>query len=142
MDAEQARIEHLKMIESVIDRLSRLSFAVKASATALVGALIAATAALDSPFVTLGLLTVLVLWSIDSLYLWEERLFRGLFREVRLAPAAEPGDDSYFTMDIEELRHPLPGVMKTMRSWHVSLFYVALILMGTATGIAAAVGTL
>ena len=140
MDAEQARIEHLKLISSVIDRLSRLSFAVKASTTALVGALIAATAALDTPLIALGLLMVPIMWSIDSFYLRQERLFRGLYSDVRRNPAPEPGTELYFTMDIEQLKHPTSGVMKTMRSWHISWFYMALILMGTGTGIGTAIG--
>ncbi len=98
MDKEAARIEHLKAIQQVIERLTRSSFAIKAVASTITAATVAAIAVTSTPIVGLGGLSLLSLWGIDAFYLSRERRFRSLFDRVRIGPAPEFGDQTFFTM--------------------------------------------
>jgi hypothetical protein len=95
MDKEAARIEHLKAIQQVIERLTRSSFAIKAVASTITAATVAAIAVTSTPIVGLGGLSLLSLWGIDAS---RERRFRSLFDRVRIGPAPEFGDQTFFTM--------------------------------------------
>ena len=61
MNLEAARVEHLKLIQAVVDRLGRSSFAVKSVAAASSGALVAFTASTDSPVSALAGFAILPL---------------------------------------------------------------------------------
>ena len=54
MDPQTARIEHLKLIQAVIARLARNSFAIKSLAVAASAALIAFTASTETPLASVG----------------------------------------------------------------------------------------
>ena len=98
MDSEYARIEHLKLIQRVVDRLARSSFTVKAAASTIAAALAAAMAATSSPAIGFGGLSLVGLWGLDAYYLSAERRFRTLYDSMRVGPASECGSENYFSM--------------------------------------------
>ena len=100
VSAEAARIEHLKLIQAVIARLGRNSFAIKSTAAAVSAVLVAFTASVGSPLAALGGFAILSLWLLDGYFLWQERAFRRLYDSVRTESPAEPGTGDYFTMDV------------------------------------------
>ena len=93
MNAEAARIEHLKLIQAVVARLGRNSFAIKSTAAAVSAALVAFTASVGSPFAALGGFAVLSLWLLDARFLRQERAFRRLFDSIRTGLPKEHGAD-------------------------------------------------
>lgn len=139
MDAESARIEHLKLLQAVIDRIGRNAFATRAAAATVVGALAAVTLAVDAPTIAgFGSLPVALLWAIDGYYIRIERQFRARFDRARAGPAPEAGAAEYFQMNAEVGRGGIRGQMTGMFSRPGLVFYVALLLaVGTVAGAAA-----
>ena len=137
MNAEAARIEHLKLIQAIVARLGRNSFVIKSTAAAASAALVAFTASVGSPFAALGGFTVVSLWLLDARFLRQERAFRRLFDSIRTGPPKEPGADDYFTMDVSTSAVRLDSLLSVAASLSLSLFYIPLlILVGISAGIA------
>ena len=81
----EAKLKHLEMIQGVITRMATNSFMLKGWNLSLVTALIALAAAKTSALSALvALLPCLVFWGLDGFFLRQERLFRGLYDEVRV----------------------------------------------------------
>ena len=81
MNKKQA---HLEMIQGVINRLSTNSFSLKGWTVALVSALfVLAGQNQNVYFAILAYFPAISLWVLDAYFLWQERLFRGLFDHVR-----------------------------------------------------------
>ena len=99
MDPETLRVDHLKMIQVVIERMSRNSFALRAIAGTITAALVAAAANTESPWPLLGGLAIIWLMLLDAYFLHTEREFRDLYNDVRTAPAPMPGTATYFSLD-------------------------------------------
>lgn len=142
MDVEQARVEHLKLIEAVIDRLSRLSFAVKAAASTLVAALIIGTLSADAPLVAIGAVAIPVLWFIDGYYLRQEKLYRQLFLKVRTSPPAEPSSAEYFDMDARPYSNHVAGIQQIMFRTYLGLYYTVLLVFVLGAAIATLTSTI
>ena len=78
------KIEHLKMVQNTISRMSANSFNLKGWSITLITGLVALhknSLAIISPL--LFLLPLLVFWGLDAYYLYQERLFRRLYDKVR-----------------------------------------------------------
>ena len=137
MEPEAARIEHLKLIQSVVARLGRNSFAIKSTAAAVSAALVALTASLGSPLAALGGFAILSLWLLDANFLRQERGFRQLYDSAIKGDPKEPGSEGYFTLDVHSAVGPLDNLFCVAVRWGLLLFYVPLlILIGVAAGVA------
>ena len=132
MNPEAGQVEHLDLIQGVVDRLSRNSFAIKSAATATTAALVAFMADTESPMATAGI-AVFPLLLLDAFFLERERGFRGLYDSVRRSSPPEHGHDGYFTMGVPAagLGH---GLLRAVSSASLSLFYAGLIML---TGVSA-----
>ncbi len=77
------KIEHLKMIESIIERMAKNSFQLKGWAMTLV-TLVGASSANDADkrFIILAFIPIIVFWLLDSFYLQQERKYKALYRET------------------------------------------------------------
>lgn len=96
MDSEVQRLEHLKLVQAVIERMARNSFALKSWAVLLVSASLALGAdRADYQFFMVGMLPVLMLWLLDGYYLWQERLYRALYNGVRRGAHGQHDADPY-----------------------------------------------
>ena len=90
------KLKHLELIQGVINRLSTNSFLLKGWSVVLVSALFALAAPESrAAFVYLAYIPAVVFWGLDGYFLWQERLYRGLYDYVRLQPDA----DIDFSMD-------------------------------------------
>ena len=137
MDSEAARIEHLNLIQAVVARLGRNSFAIKSTAAAVSAALVAFTASVGSPFAALGGFAVLSLWLLDARFLRQERAFRRLFDSIKTGPPKKPGAENYFTMDVSTSTGRSDSFLRVALSLSPSLFYTPLlILVGVSAGVA------
>lgn len=116
MDSDEKRIKHLEMTQGVVNRLAGNSFAMKGWAIALATALIAiAVDRQEGRFAFAGLLPTVLFWFLDGYFLWQERLFRALYDDVRLGKR-EKAEDS-FSMDTRPYVNSTP-------SWCATAFAV------------------
>ena len=86
MNNAERIVKHLEMTQSVIDRMGRNSFQLKGwSMTIIVAAtVLIARTDLPSPFfVFVFLIPILGFWGLDGYFLWQEKLFRGIYDDVR-----------------------------------------------------------
>lgn len=86
MSEEEKVLAHLQMIQTVIERMGRNSFQVKTWSVALATGWLAFVSQGDTPAGYPGwlvLLPFLLFAGLDGYYLWQERLFRRLYDEVR-----------------------------------------------------------
>lgn len=119
MNGIEKVVEHLKMIQAVIDRLGRTSLWVKTWSLLLtvVGLILIAIHYVHLPYFSLILIPfVLGFWILDGYFLWQERLFRKVYDEIRVQ------SDTDFQMDT--LKHR--GNPKC--SWSSAIFSVTLII--------------
>jgi hypothetical protein len=135
MDSETARIEHLKAIKDVIARMSRNSFAVKAGSLTIVAGLLAITLSINSSkLAAIGMIPIITLWCLDAFYVRQERMFRRLYDSVRIGQAPEIGSPGYFSMNTQLFQSDENGLISTIFSKTLPLFYVP--LLGTLIAVA------
>lgn len=79
--------KHLDYIQNVVDRMARNSFMLKGWAVTLVSAIFAFATAQEVVnkvvFIAIAMVPVVMFWIMDGYFLWQERMFRGLYDEVR-----------------------------------------------------------
>ena len=85
MSDREEVIKHLEMIQGIINRLGRDSFLIKGWSTVIPSVMILFASRYNIPFeyICFLLLFPFVFGGLDAYYLWKERLFRGLYDEVR-----------------------------------------------------------
>ena len=115
----ESKLNHLELIQGVVNRLATDSFRVKWWAVVLVTALFVLLAMEDRIGVGyIALVPVLVFWGLDGYYLWQERLFRALYDRVRVLDESKVD----FSMATASFR------TGWKRSWPGSTFSITLVL--------------
>ena len=121
MNGTEKVIKHLEMIQAVINRLGSNSFLVKSwSMTIIVAAmvLIAKQDIQNSYFVLLLILPALGFWILDGYFLWQERLFRQVYGEIRVR------SDTDFEMNpMKHKNEPKCSWLSTFFSLTLVIFY-------------------
>lgn len=115
-DKEQV-IKHLEMVQDVINRLGHDSFLIKGwSMTILAaGIIFVARSQIQSAYIVLTfIIPVVGFWTLDGYFLWQERLFRKIYDEVRKQAKTD------FEMN------PIKHKDKPKCSWIASMFSVTL----------------
>ena len=78
---EEARIRHIEMVQQVISRLAGNSFSLRGWSVVMVSAIFALSAKeADAAYLAVALLPSLAFCFLDAYYLWQERLFRALYK--------------------------------------------------------------
>ena len=98
----EAKLKHLELIQGVINRLASDSFRMKGWTVVLLAALFVLLTrqdALDTAYI--ALIPILAFWGLDGYFLWQERLFRAHYDQVRTIPPNEID----FSMDIRPHRN-------------------------------------
>lgn len=97
----EAKLKHLELIQGVINRLAGDSFRMKGWAVILVSAVLVLVVRENRlELAPVGLVPVLAFWGLDAYFLWQERLFRALYDQVRLTDEREVD----FSMDVRSVR--------------------------------------
>lgn len=112
-------VKHLEMTQAIINRLGRNSFLLKSwSMTILVAAmvLIAREDLQNSYFVLILFLPIVGFWILDGYFLWQERLFRYVYDDIR------EQTDTDFKMDVGKHKD------KPKCSWISAIFSVTLVI--------------
>ncbi len=117
MEDKAQVIKHLEMIQGVVNRLGHDSFLVKSWSMGILaaGIIFIARSQMQSEYVVLAfLIPVAGFWFLDGYFLWQERLFRDVYNEIRKQEATD------FEMN------PMKHRDKPKRSWTASMFSVTL----------------
>ena len=117
MDSTEKVVKHLEMIQTVINRLGSNSFLLKGwSMTVIVTAMVLiARYDLQNPCIILSLIIpILGFWILDGYFLWQERLFRKVYDDVRTQA------DTDFKMDVMKHKN------KPKCSWKSAMFSITL----------------
>ena len=122
----ESKLKHLELIQGVINRLAADSFRMKGWTVVLVAAvfvLLARQNAFDAGYI--ALLPIIAFWALDGYFLWQQRLFRAHYDNVRTLPA----ENIDFSMDVSTYKGPLrQSWLGTMFSRTVAFFYGALLV--------------
>ena len=77
------KINHLQMIQGVINRMASNSFALKGWAVTLLAGIFAlASKEADKMYFLIPYVPIIVFWGLDSYYLLQERLYRKLYKKA------------------------------------------------------------
>ena len=122
MDGTEKVVKHLEMIQAIIHRLGNNSFLAKGgSVTILVAAMVlVAKQDLQNPYIVLLLLLLIVrFWILDGYFIWQERLFRQVYEEIRQQ------DDTDFKMNVGKHRNkPKCNRISAFFSQTLLIFYL------------------
>ena len=122
MDSTEKVVKHLEMIQTVINRLGSNSFLLKGwSMTVIVTAMVLiARHDLQNPCIILSLIIpILGFWILDGYFLWQERLFRKVYDDVRTQA------DTDFKMDVmKHKKKPKCSWISAMFSITLNIFYL------------------
>ncbi len=78
------KVKHLEMIQGVINRMAANSFMLKGWAITLVSSFFALSNKDSNPMYFLVVyIPIFLFWALDIFYLYQERLYRLLFDEIR-----------------------------------------------------------
>ena len=117
MNGTEKVVEHLKMTQTIINRLANNCVLVKGwSMTIILAVMVLITKhEIHSPyFVPVSL--ILPIWILDGYFLWQERLFRQVYSEIRVQP------DTEFEMN------PTKHKNKPKCSWIAAVFSPTLVI--------------
>lgn len=118
MDDTERVVKHLEITQGIINRLANNSFLIKGwSMTILSVAIlfIARSNSAYSEYLTLSFVVpVIGFWILDGYFLWQERLFRGIYNDVRKQENTE------FIMDIPK------QLKKANHKWNNATFSITL----------------
>lgn len=87
MNGTEKVVKHLEMIQAIINRLGNNSFWVKGGSLAIIittAILIPQVSNTLRPDALVVLIPIILgFWTLDGYFLWQERLFRQIYEEVR-----------------------------------------------------------
>lgn len=120
--------KYLEIIQSIINRLAKNSFQIKAWAATIFTAVVVLTYSIINILIFIVLIIVMSLfWALDSYYLKQERKFRALYKQrvKEFNNDNEKEKIKMFDMDISEFK--VDNIIKTMFSISEFLYYIAFI---------------
>lgn len=125
-------IEYLKMVQNIISRLGHNSFKIRTGAVVLfVVGLISSEFFSNMIIIIIALVFLIIMWYLDSYYLYLERLFRNLYDKVvdNIDRYSKSDDDfKLFNMHLKEFKDETKSLIKVMISPTEILFYLPLII--------------
>ena len=123
MEDKEQVVKHLEIIQGVINRLAHNSFLIKGWSMTILAAAILFIARSDSfsgCLVLAFIIPVVSFWILDGYFLWQERLFRGVYNDVRLQKETD------FAMNIPaQLKKPKNKYLDSILSITLNIFYIA-----------------
>lgn len=119
------KIKHLEMVQDVIKRMASNSFTLKGWTVTLVSAIFALSKLdTDKSFALFVFVPIITFWLLDSYYLYQERLYRQLYKEV--AAKTEDNIDFSLNADRDDFKKEKNNYPCTLFSTTEILFYIPL----------------
>ncbi len=132
------KINHLGMIQGVINRMASNSFALKGWAvTLVVGIFVLAGKDADKRYFMVAYIPILVFWWLDSYYLLQERLYRAFYDRVR--GLSEEQIDFAMQASARDFNQPTCTFRNCLMSKTELGFYLMLALVSTVVMVLAQV---
>lgn len=128
--AQEAKFKHLDFIQGVVNRLGANSFQIKAWTVTLVSALFALASSKDAEakleLTVVAFIPVILFWILDGYFIWQERLFREVYKEV----AAKKEDHEIdFKMNVLPHNKGRNTWISSIFSKTLNIFYGALVAL-------------
>ena len=120
MNGTEKVVEHLKMTQAIINRLANNCVLVKGwSMTIILAAMVLITKhEIQNPYFVPALL-IFPVWVLDGYFLWQERLFRQVYGEIRVQP------DTDFDMNPTKHKNkPKCSWLSAIFSPTLAIFYI------------------
>ncbi len=125
----EAKHKHLDFIQNIVTRLGNNGFQMKGWAITLVSAILALASSKDAigkqAITQIAFLPAIMFWILDGYFLWQERLFRGLYNDV----AKKPLDQIDYSMDIRPYNGGRNTWEKAIFSKTLNVFYGILLVL-------------
>lgn len=119
------KIKHLEMIQSIISRMANNSFFIKGWCITIVAALLVLSSKdANTQFILIAFFPVIMFWLLDAYFLWQERLFRNLYDEIRVIEEHKID----FSMNTSSVVEKTASWFKVAISNTLILFYGAIIV--------------
>lgn len=126
---EEDIVKHLDFIQNIITRMANNSFLLKGWTVTLVAALFALAAQnSNSKFAILAFFPVVAFWILDAFYLWQERLFRALYNDIRNKTKDSIQSEEPFSLDTTSYKGEVQSWAKTAISKTLIIFYGIMII--------------
>ncbi len=122
----EKKLKHLEMIQGVVNRLAGNSFSLKGWSVTIVAALLALSFSTQDKIaiISISFIPIVLFGILDSYYLWQERLFREVYNNVRI----KDEDKIDFLMNPMDYNNGPNRWLPTLFSKTVFIFYFALII--------------
>lgn len=132
MSSNMEIIEHLKLIQGVINRMAQVSFIIKGwTLTISVAVLGFTVSSSEGAIGVLGLIPIILFWGLDAYYLKQERLYRKLYTKVREQDAKIPS----YSMDTTLFDTEIESWWATLKRPTLIYLYLILVLMMIAVSL-------
>ena len=129
------KIEHLKMIQSIIDRMGNNSFMLKGWGIGVMIAIFAfAGKGKAAESVLFTIIPLIIFWLLDSYYLFLERKYRLLYDDVRTKDEAEidfsmnPNDVKIKISEVNKKSYFACAFSKTILLFYITCIAVTLLI--------------
>lgn len=124
MDKTEQKIKHLELIQGIINRMTLNSFMIKGWCITLVSAIfVLADKSANIKIIIIAYISTIVFWILDSYFLYQERLFRSLYDDIRQK------DETDFSMDVKKYIGEGDGWEESFYSPTLKFFYGSLIII-------------
>lgn len=130
MMSNEAKHKHLEFIQGTISRLGNNGFHAKSWSITIVSAILALAASKESDarleLLLISIIPIIIFWVLDGYFLWQERLFRELYKDV-----SRINEDSRvdFQMNLHGYNSGRNTWMKSIFSKTLNIFYISLLIL-------------
>lgn len=129
--SENAKHKHLALVHSTINRFSNNGFQIKGWTVTLIAAILALVVNNDSTpvqkgqMVLIAFMVVILFWLLDGYFLWQERMFRELYKNV----ATRKNSEIDFQMNISSYNTGHNTWASSVVSKVLLIFYLTLLIV-------------
>lgn len=123
----ESKLRHLEMLQGIINRMTQNSFSLKNWAmTLVISLLVLIGIKVKNYLLFIAYIPIIILWFLDSYYLYQERLFRRVYDNVRILKC----DEIDFSMNTTSFKQK-NDYIKSLFSKTEILFYGVLFIIYT-----------
>ena len=120
------KTKHLEFIQNIITRMASNSFLLKGWCVTIIAALFALSIKeSDFRLYLATLIPTVMFWLLDSFYLWQEKMFRSLYDEVRLCDE----NNIDFSLDIRKYKKKREFINIVFKNITTAGFYGVIVFL-------------
>ncbi|MBS5038480.1 MAG: hypothetical protein KHZ27_08740 [Fusobacterium sp.] len=130
MENEEKLHKEIDLVQGCINRISNNSFLLKGWTISINGVILALFSENINKFFigSIIMMITFIFWCLDTYYLRLERMFRRLY-DWKLEARKKGNEEKFYSLDIEDFKNEVDGVIKTMFSKTLFLFYGFIIIL-------------